>query len=621
MKDSITHYIWGYQQHFRVSAQREAKSLFQTFDTDYDPDVFLVGILADQSQQHYHACVEPEYDHWTLSSDFNDSLLLSATIRTEYPESQIFQSHPIAQKLQDDGLFLRSLSDAVLKIISAHPKRDSTMQYATSWPVLVNGYWVIVCIGVQTSVLGKYPALNTASVPIHEYRNQYVSQSFFHSLRDQYLTACAERLKSSLDKADECRLDKDALVRNAGKRFTEGVCYRANQDIDVPWDSMYEIFTALSSTPYEGRTARGQLLLAKKNHQGLKISVSILRPPSLRQLKATRKLLEMTSDTNILHTDGVKVLGLAHLHEHTEQLQSSEDIFTVRFLAHHHWQLWHEARCLLDVRYGFPRPQAPPADNRVLAADIERVLGKCSDVDPERILQLLDGIRSSHHGALVVITDAANSEARRFASQASCIDPIPVTADLLSAFTSVDGAVLISPSGTCMAFGVILDGAATDREDSSRGSRFNSAVRYVEKLRKEAAVLAVVVSSDGGMTLLPQLQPMIQRSSIEEKLAEYEVLCQGDPIEIGKYNSLCGWFQDHKWYLLPEHCERINLSLELAKPKLRKQASVGVLWLSPSPFQPHPHFSSELHYAEEQPRAWQILTGAPPSPEVLQHGS
>lgn len=610
MSNTITHFIWGYQQHFRVSAQGEARSLFQQFDGHFDPEVFIVGLLADKTHDKYHACVEPEDNHWTQSSDFDNTLQIAETIRPSYPESHLLHSHPLAQRHEDDRLFLRSLSDAVQRIISSHPARNNSLLYSASLPVLVNGYWVVVVLGLQQSVLSKYPALNSDSVPLHEYRNRYVSRSFLHSLRDQYLNACTVSLRQWTDQAAAVRLDRDSLARNAGKCFVEDVGYRTNQAIDVPLDSLFDIFTDLSSAPYEGRTAHGEILFAKGTNPQVRQSVIFQQPPSLRQIKSTRKLLEMASNASVLHTNGHRVLGLADRSSSSVDARTPEDIFSVRFLAHHHWQLWHEQKCLIDVKYGSPRPPELSHDSRVLASNIQRLLGTCTDLNTGHILRLIESLRSSQHGALLVITAAAKNEAQRFSSQASCIDPVLLTPELLQAFTSVDGAVLASPAGECHAFGVILDGTATDREDSSRGSRFNSAVRYVEALGKQAPVLAAVVSSDGGVTLLPRLRPMIQRKIIEHKLSEFASICQSPAIEVGKYNTLFGWLLDHRWYLLPEHCERINQLLEDATPKLHKQAEVEVFWLSPIEFHSHPHFNAKLHYAEEQPVAWSIMQEA-----------
>jgi len=62
--------------------------------------------------------------------------------------------------------------------------------------------------------------------------------------------------------------------------------------------------------------------------------------------------------------------------------------------------------------------------------------------------------------------------------------------------TAIDGAVLLDPDAYCYSIGVILDGkAAPGRGTSTRGARFNSAIRYVET--SPYPCLAIVVSEDG----------------------------------------------------------------------------------------------------------------------------
>ena len=68
----------------------------------------------------------------------------------------------------------------------------------------------------------------------------------------------------------------------------------------------------------------------------------------------------------------------------------------------------------------------------------------------------------------------------------------------------VDGAILVDPTGTCHAVGVILDGYASGKGDSSRGARFNSAVRYHETQSGEC--LVIIVSEDGMIDLIPRLR-------------------------------------------------------------------------------------------------------------------
>jgi hypothetical protein len=54
---------------------------------------------------------------------------------------------------------------------------------------------------------------------------------------------------------------------------------------------------------------------------------------------------------------------------------------------------------------------------------------------------------------------------------------------------------MLDPQGYCYSIGVILDGTASGRGNSTRGARYNSAIRYVES--SPYPTLVVVVSEDG----------------------------------------------------------------------------------------------------------------------------
>ena len=101
------------------------------------------------------------------------------------------------------------------------------------------------------------------------------------------------------------------------------------------------------------------------------------------------------------------------------------------------------------------------------------------------------------------ITAGAKPEAERLRRQCFRVVPRPMTAPVLRQASSIDGAVLIEPTGVCHAIGVILDGQATEKGDSSRGARYNSAVRYVSS--SPYPCLAIVVSEDGWIDLLPSV--------------------------------------------------------------------------------------------------------------------
>src|SRR5713226_8223558 len=100
---SITHFMWGYQPHFRIEQQCNAERLFQVLDMRFKPEVFLVGILAEPTVDRFQACVEPEVDFWIAAEEFNDVSLSSDTLRKQYLEAKLLHSHPLAQQWHDEG--------------------------------------------------------------------------------------------------------------------------------------------------------------------------------------------------------------------------------------------------------------------------------------------------------------------------------------------------------------------------------------------------------------------------------------------------------------------------------------------------------------------------------------
>jgi hypothetical protein len=109
---------------------------------------------------------------------------------------------------------------------------------------------------------------------------------------------------------------------------------------------------------------------------------------------------------------------------------------------------------------------------------------------------------SSKHGAIVVVSDKAKEEVERLSKQGFQIEPFPISVDEISSFSNIDGGIFISPDGFCHGLGIILDGLATISGDSSRGARFNSAIRYLESVKEKIPTILLVVSEDGMVNFL-----------------------------------------------------------------------------------------------------------------------
>jgi hypothetical protein len=129
-----------------------------------------------------------------------------------------------------------------------------------------------------------------------------------------------------------------------------------------------------------------------------------------------------------------------------------------------------------------------------------------------------------------------------------------MTPELLERVSGIDGSILLDPTGVCHAIGVILDGHADKDCSPARGSRFNSALRYVRSNDKRR--LAIVFSDDHTVDIVPLLKPQIRKEEIEKQITELECA------SADAYHAAQNWLDKHRFYLNQEQCARINLALE-----------------------------------------------------------
>jgi hypothetical protein len=184
----------------------------------------------------------------------------------------------------------------------------------------------------------------------------------------------------------------------------------------------------------------------------------------------------------------------------------AEEVFIVKFLGHYRWELVSNGKCIMRTAYGIPR--LPPRDQvyregffRAVRAEFESIGADSAD----RLWLIVDAAIKARHGTTIVIVDDAADEAMRLGPQGTPIAELELSPDIALRITAIDGAVLLDRSGQCHAFGVILDGISSPRCTPSRGSRYNSAVRYVE-YKSSVPVLAIVISDDAMVDLVTPIR-------------------------------------------------------------------------------------------------------------------
>jgi hypothetical protein len=585
--------MWGFQPHFRISQECVAKRVFGLLDERFEPQVFLVGILVDENENKYPACVEPEQDFWAESEAFDPVLERARQICESYPERQLMHSHPRAQKWHDEGLRSRSIRDAILQLIAQNARRPRELSFLVSPPTKVNSYSVHVVLGLETAIIQRHPRLTKESVPIHEFRSKKVCVSLIDAVGGAYLDKAAGELQQPDPGADLSELKAEEIVREGANRLMTDLAYRAAPGCTGGWSDFLSSCAKVSGTPYEGSEGRGLMVLARKDHSSLEKVVTFTTPTRLRVTRAARKLIQLASEEMALHTDSEDLYGLVRVRGYTA---SNEDLFTIRFDGMHRWSVLHDGETLMSVKYGQPYLSKPPFDEEKLREDLPRIFGRMTERHIARILSLIREAERERHGTTLIISKGARRESERLAAQSTPIVRRAMSPELLSRLTPVDGAILLNPKGTCYAIGVILDGMATAAGNPARGARYNSAIRYVSSTRYPC--LAVIVSEDGGIDFFPDLKPMILRSSIEAALATLRQSGSKHPISYRRYGEAMDWLDRHRFYLLPDDCEEINNLVELIEMRLLAEYPLGVR-AKRSKFVPHEEMNSSLYYKPE----------------------
>jgi hypothetical protein len=232
---------------------------------------------------------------------------------------------------------------------------------------------------------------------------------------------------------------------------------------------------------------------------------------------------------------------------------------------------------LLAIKDGVPTLPTGVLDEVYLADLVERVLPKGAT---SKLLEAARAVGQHAHGAMLIISGDASGEAERLSPQSWPIEPTYISPSLLTQLTNMDGAVLLDERGRCHALGVILDGVASGKGDLARGSRLNSAVRYLDN--KPPPTIVVAYSADGDVTILPRLRPRIARHVVNEIVDKYlDIATRSSNLE--EVNRCWDAVKSVQFYLTAQQCDRLN-EMRARQDELR-ESNIRIIYaeLTPDP--------------------------------------
>lgn len=560
---TIDLFMFPYQQSYQVSIEHLARDVLKELGATVEAKALLVGVRRPSNNVSHPVCVDPEKGRWKLS--LFDGLLEAV--------EEVYANHPLQNMCYGDEPSNRDKPEWMRRGATTTAVHRAILSYDVEQDVesfcgtsrLVGDYYVVPIIQVPKSLFQQFPRLD-ARPP----RNEW-GQTGYRSLIDAALAIVLKEATSALERPEPGRFmfgeirRADEIARIAANRFldTPGLAISPRYISTDPFMRL----NLISSLLYEGTKGIGRMLLANPENSNVEYLLRFRDPVPFREPRWTRKVLQLASSDALLIADSEYVYGLGRLL--SSYNPSDQNVFMVEFLDHYTWELRCGDLALLRCDYGSPSLPREALEKDTFTSSLERLFPQSTDADREQLWQLFITASRLGHGSMIVVADDAEAEADRLMRQGTGITPMKLTADVLRRVSSIDGTILLDPHANCHAIGVILDGPANDQCTPSRGSRFNSAVRYVRS--GLARRLAIVVSDDRTIDVFPNLRPRVSRKQVESHIKEFAAS------DADSYHSSMNWLDKRRFYLDAQQCGQINVHLERLEKVPREVGEIRYL--------------------------------------------
>ncbi|SEA42021.1 diadenylate cyclase [Pedobacter hartonius] len=548
--------IWEHQQHCQISLVLAAEELFNSLDDRLAPKVFLIAALLKPEVQRPFVVLEcPECEYERVDFRTLKALCIQHSLKAGYNDDE------------DRRLLNAVYTAEIQRILRAHANSSYSENFISS-PVYIDGYLIYVVAELNKKILNTYYYLSRD----HSFSGQKISRSFIESIIKVYLDASANALKAT-SPSDFNVLSKtrDELVSKAGHDFMTTISMAGQHPNSL--HILYDACNTISSLKYEGAEGFGKMVIAPKNHPNVKMTMELEKPIHIKDFRKVRKFLELADHKQLILSDSVLIYGLCQLKG--KYNYHEESLFIVHFTKHFHWEVTHHENVMISVAFRMPDLYNEKINRENFFSSLRRLF---SGIDKTRLNTLWDitlEATKQKHGTILAISSKADEEAVRLSSQCFKIKPIRINTDIIHQITSIDGAVLVDTDCTCHAIGVILDGIATANGDSSRGARYNSALRYYEHMEHKAQTVLVVISEDGLIDLIPNLKPQVKHSAISKHINALVKLSETDKFLRKSFNRLMDFFQENDFYLSQKECTTVNKLRRIIEMK-HKNSSDGV---------------------------------------------
>lgn len=488
--------IWRYERRIVEACEEQLVQALARLECQISPCVFLVGVNCSTD-----AVVVIPGEAPVTAGELQEEIDGVAEGHVCYPDAELSDAEwDLAFPLFDRYCWecWKQIRDGVVAIVGPRGLISSV-----SPCFQINGHMVALVATYRREQYERYP---------HMPMEVFTDHGRWPALHFGVVEAVLNEFGEELRKRDAGRrhietVERDRLLRVTAEFFTRCNVWAGKRfsQLDIQFRGTLDFFDAcntISSMPYENRQGSGGMIVADAGHPAIDVAMRTEFPVLADNHRRVRKLVEMCRCGLSVLTDSRYVWGLGRFAEE-RYTASRADVLQVRFHGHSRWVLSHLGTDLMDVRRGDPQLPRAAVDLNILRGRIASLFGDAADQDT-----LVEAVRhaiNAEHGSVLVVSANAEAESARLAayhSRFTAFDPDEAT---IAAATSIDGALMLDAQGRCHGVGLILDGDAGPNEDSARGARYNSVVRYLRRPQQHhIPCLIVVVSEDGMINVMPQ---------------------------------------------------------------------------------------------------------------------
>lgn len=543
MTKTINQFMWGYQTHFCFSVRYLANQVLERIGVEEEVQALLIGVLRPGHRSRHAVCVEPEDGECPQSLFAGLLNEIEAAIPLD-DRQKMFYGDEATMRDKPENIRRAVTREKITERLKPFDADNRVKSYCGSvYPI--GDYYVCPVIQVQESLIERYPPVEFPFVDQwRPTRLSFLESCLWCVLQEAHAALYAPEPGRGI--SDTMRTPHEVVARGASK-FMSGISAIIGH---YGGADLLQALNRVAALKYESAEASGTIVFvgAEQADPSPEYLLKLAQPVRLTNERWIRKLLQLASGSSALLSNATAVSGIVA--NPVALAVKGVKVFTVQFPADRQWSVSHGSLQLLRVEAGQARLPTDVLSYDDFKDQVERQFAGNPDLDANALWGIFQSTLRLSRGHMVVIAADAQEEANRLSAQGTQIEPVPAKLKVLEQACRIDGTVLVDTKGYCYAIGVILDGVAQPNCTPSRGARYNSAVRYVASC--PAPRMAIVISEDATLDIVPLLRPRVEAALIENALATLETA------DLDNYHLPRRFLDEHRFYLNPAQCARAN---------------------------------------------------------------